>query len=535
MLKALLKKQFLELNQNYFKDRKTGKNRSKAGTIAFIGLFVLVFIGLGAAFFSVGMVIGNPLIGAGYGWLYFSLMGLIALVLGIFGSVFNTYAGLYHAKDNELLLSMPIPPSKILLTRLVGVYAMGLLYEALVMVPTLVVWWVAAPSVSAGTVVLQILLIFLLGFIILALTCALGWVVALISGKLKNKSFITVLITLAFIAVYYVVYFRISIYMNNILSNADQLAETFRSKVYPVYAFGMAGTGHFLSWLAIAVIAFVLCALCYVIMSRTFLKIVTANKGEKKVEYKEQPVKTSSVRSALLRRELLHFKSSPTYMLNCGLGIVLLPLLAIVAIVKANDLRGLIEGMSLAEPMVTQFVPLAAAAVIGLMSAMNTMTAPSVSLEGKSLWIAQSLPVEPWGVLQAKLIMHIYLSAAPTIIAAVVLCIVLKLDYSCAIYTVVIALLFVQFSAVLGLMLNLKKPNLTWTSETIAVKQSIPVLLVLFGLWAVAIVMGVGYYPLRNLVEADMYMIGWIVILALANRFLMKWLRTKGSEIFANL
>ena len=535
MLKALLKKQFLELNQNYFKDRKTGKNRSKAGTIAFIGRFVLVFIFLGFAFFSVGMVIGEPLIGAGYGWLYFSLMGLIALVLGIFGSVFNTYAGLYHARDNELLLSMPIPPSKILLVRLIGVYAMGLLYEALVMVPAVVVWWVVAPSVSAGTVVLQILLIFLLGFIILALTCALGWVVALIAGKLKNKSFITVLITLAFIVAYYLVYFRISIYLQNILSNAERLAETFRSRVYPLYAFGMAGAGHFLSWLAFAVMALALCAVCYFIMSRTFLKIVTANKGEKKVEYKEQPVKTASVRSALLRRELLHFKSSPTYMLNCGLGIILLPVLAIFALIKSEALRDLIEGFATMEPMVERFIPLAAAAVVGLMSAMNTMTAPSVSLEGKSLWIAQSLPVDPWDVLQAKLNMHVYLSAAPALIASVILCIVLKLEISYAIYTVVISLLFVQFSAVFGLTLNLKKPNLTWTNETIAVKQSVATLLVLFGLWALSVIMAVGYYPLRNMLETDMYMICWIVILALANRFLMKWLRTKGSAIFANL
>ena len=30
MLKALLKKQFLELNSYYFQNRKTGKNRGKA-------------------------------------------------------------------------------------------------------------------------------------------------------------------------------------------------------------------------------------------------------------------------------------------------------------------------------------------------------------------------------------------------------------------------------------------------------------------------------------------------------------------------
>ena len=34
---------------------------------------------------------------------------MLAIVLGAFGSVFNTYSSLYLAKDNDLLLSMPIP------------------------------------------------------------------------------------------------------------------------------------------------------------------------------------------------------------------------------------------------------------------------------------------------------------------------------------------------------------------------------------------------------------------------------------------
>ena len=35
--------------------------------------------------------------------LYFLIMGMIAIALGTFGSVFNTYSGLYLSKDNDLL------------------------------------------------------------------------------------------------------------------------------------------------------------------------------------------------------------------------------------------------------------------------------------------------------------------------------------------------------------------------------------------------------------------------------------------------
>ena len=100
----------------------------------YIVLFVLLMVGvLGGMFtLSVRSRCAAPWPQAGMGWLYFALMGLLAMFLGAFGSVFNTYAGLYLAKDNDLLLSMPIPVRYIMASRLLGVYLMGLMYSGVV-------------------------------------------------------------------------------------------------------------------------------------------------------------------------------------------------------------------------------------------------------------------------------------------------------------------------------------------------------------------------------------------------------------------
>ena len=50
---------------------------------------------------------------------------------------------------------------------------------------------------------------------------------------------------------------------------------------------------------------------------------------------------------------------------------------------------------------------------------MNLMAAPSVSLEGRTIWLVQSLPVRPWQVLRAKLQLQLVLTAVPALIAAV--------------------------------------------------------------------------------------------------------------------
>ena len=535
MLKALFKKQFLELSSYYFRSKKRKKTGSAAGIAGFILIFLLLFVSLGSMFFMIAAQLCDPLLSVGLGWFYFTVMGIIAAVLGVFGSVFSTYTGLYHAKDNELLLSMPIPPSRILLVRLATVYVTGLLFEAIVMVPTLLAYWFAAPGFSVLQLVLQILLILLLGLVILVLTCILGWVVALIAVRLKNKSFVTVALSLVFIAAYYFVYFRINSFLMGMLARADSVAASIRGAAYPLYAFGRAGEGDAVSFLIFAAIAVVLFVICLIVMSRTFLQIVTDRRGEKTAVYREQPMKSASVRSALLHRELGRFKSSPTYMLNAGLGLLMLPLLGIFALIKMQTVRGVIGSFAASEPMVAAFLPLIAIAAVGFLSSMNTMTAPSVSLEGRSLWVIQSLPVDAWDVLKAKLQMHVGLSVLPTLFATVVLCIVIRAEIAQAACITVISVLFLIFSAEFGLALNLKKPSLDWTNEAVAVKQSPAVMIALFGMWVLALAMGALYYPLRNVMETEIYMILWIVLLALADWLLLQWLKKRGSRIFAEL
>ena len=78
-------------------------------------LYLCLFAVVGVVFFMTAYTMA-PLITMGFGWLYFAIMGLITICMGVVGSVFNTYASLYLAKDNDQLLSMPIPSRRIILS-----------------------------------------------------------------------------------------------------------------------------------------------------------------------------------------------------------------------------------------------------------------------------------------------------------------------------------------------------------------------------------------------------------------------------------
>ncbi|MBR3675148.1 MAG: hypothetical protein IKN69_03305, partial [Bacilli bacterium] len=135
MIKALLKKQFLELFSVFLRG-KDGKRVSGGKATLYIVLYALLILtvvgyssmfalGLGFTYFQ------NP----DTAWAYFGMGAIAAVTLSIIGSVFMTYNSLYLAKDNEFLLSLPVPSWKLLFVRLFGVWFSGFAWESLVLLP----------------------------------------------------------------------------------------------------------------------------------------------------------------------------------------------------------------------------------------------------------------------------------------------------------------------------------------------------------------------------------------------------------------
>ena len=172
MLKVLLKKQMLEIFQVYFYDAKKNKARTKVSiALHFLLFFLLVFGLLGGIFSFLATKLCTPMLTADMDWLYFALMGLISAFLGTFGSIFNTYAELYLPKDNDMLISMPISPSTLVVARLAGVYLIGLLYSAIAIVPAVLVYW-ASTDITLPTILGGLDLILLISIFVLTISCA---------------------------------------------------------------------------------------------------------------------------------------------------------------------------------------------------------------------------------------------------------------------------------------------------------------------------------------------------------------------------
>ena len=532
MLRVLLKKQLAEVFKQYFFNAKKNKMRSKGAIAAWFVFFFIIMVGvLGGMFTVLSVSLCGGLTQAGVGWLYFLILSGIAIVFGAFGSVFNTYSSLYLAKDNDLLLSMPIPVRTIMAARLANVYLMGTMYAATALIPALIVYWVSAgPTVSR--VICGILLFLIVTTIVLLLSCLLGWVVAKISLKLKNKSYITVIISLVFIGAYYFFYFKANGLIRNIVANASAYGTKVKGAAYILYLFGRIGEG---SWAAAAVFAVVTAALFALVwtgMSRSFLGIATAGGTMTKKRYVEKRAREKGAFAALLGKEFGRFTSNANYMLNCGLGVLLIPATGIFLLIKGREICGVIDSVLTGRPDAAAVL---LCTMLCLMAAMNDMAAPSVSLEGKSIWIAQSLPVSARTVLRAKAFVQIILTGIPLAFTGICAAIVLSASAAVRILVIVLLLIYAVFSAVFAMTVGVKIPNLNWINETVPIKQGGAVTIVLFSSWGISVLLGGLYMLIGYRMGAALYLALCSAVLAGVTLILLRWLDTKGAREFETL
>ena len=336
-----------------------------------------------------------------------------------------------------------------------------------------------------------------------------------------------------FFGLYYMVCSRASDLLNELLANLTAVGDAVRGAAYPLYLLGRMGEGD---WLAIAFVMAVTlapCALTYLVLSRTFIGIATASGTTAKAEYREKAVKAAGASSALLRKEFGRFTSSPNYMLNCALGTVMLPIMGVLLLVKAGELLPVVYEIAGGEA--PGFLAVMLCAALCLIGSMNDTAASSVSLEGKNLWLVQSLPVTAWQLLRAKLLVQLLVTGIPMAVTSVLVLLAIRPALQEAVLLVVLPLLFVWLSAEFGLLMDLKRPNLVWTNEITVIKQRITVLLVMLAGWLYAAAIAALYFVVGADMGAAWYLLAWSVLTAALAVLLRRWLRRSGSRLLGRL
>ena len=524
MLRILIKAQLQSVLASLTRTSK-GKRLSVAGAVLLIAFLAVIFLSFfGFTFYALALALP----GMGLGWFYFALAAIMAFALGFIGSVFTAQQQLFAARDNELLLAMPIRPRDILGARMAVLLLLDYAFTLVVLLPAGVVWLMVVGG-TAGGVFGFVLSALLLPLLIMCFTCLFAWLLALISSRMRNKTVVTLVLYLAFLAAYFYFYMNLQQLLTELIANSEQIAGAFVA-VYPLYAFGQASLG---SWLHIA--GFAACcvipfALVYAILSRGFLAVTTRRPSVKKLVYRERALKTSGVGAALLRKELGRFAANGMYILNAAMGSVLTVAAAAALIIYRDEAMQLLS--VLPEGMGEGAVILA----LCFLNATDVISAPSISLESKTLWLLKSLPVPAWRILMAKVYLHLVIALPPTLIASVCCCAALPFPPAGAAMVVLIPALTCVFGALLGVAVNLRYPKFDYINETAVIKNSMSVTVTLFGSWALLAAAALLYgLALHRVMGMTAYLYICAALLAALCAALYLSLRRSGARRFAEL
>ena len=220
-------------------------------------------------------------------------------------------------------------------------------------------------------------------------------------------------------------------------------------------------------------------------------------------------------------------------MLNCGLGTFLMPCCAVIVLWKGRSLFAMLDTMFVDTP---GSVPLLLCVMLCGLASMNSMAAPSISLEGKSLWLMQSLLVNPWKIFQAKIRMQLLLTALPLLLCVVCTAIVYPLPLMQFLVIFFFAASYTLLAALSGLILGVKMPTLTWTNELMPIKQSAPAILTSFGGMGYTVLLFAGFLLLPGwTLGFTGYMAGFIVANVILCICAYLWLRRTGIARFKTL
>ena len=523
MLKTLLRVRLAAFATYFTGASRSQKKRSGAQKIAMLLLMLYCFAAFGMLFYTSFSALAGVYAKLSLGWLYFVMYAVAAFAL----MVFTAKAQLFEAKDNELLLSLPVRPRDILASRMASLLLWNLLFGLLVAIPALLAWTQAARLPALGFVSF-ILLLPALACFSLAVTSLLAWALSLLGSRVRNKSLATIIGSVVFLGLYFAVIFRMNSYITQLAQNGAQIAAALSgAKVLVWLGRAMAGeSAPALVWSLLATLAPF--GLVSWLLSRSFTRIVTTKRGLPKVRYEEKALRTASADTALVRRELRRLGASPTYLLNSGLGVLFLLAAAVALVIKRDVILDVLAQM----PELASSLPVFLALAIGGMLGMTLFTPSSVSLEGKNLWILQSMPVSGAQVLRAKLRMADLLTLPAAVIASVCCACVTELSPLILLDSV----LFARFANVLGLREGIVHAKLDWSNEAQAVKQSWAVMLTMLVCWGVLLAAGAAWLMwLAELVSPEAFLLGFGAVLLFLDTLLLRWLQTAGAERFSRL
>ncbi len=501
-----------------FASLKTDKKQRRK-IIGFV-LLILCFVPSYFLYFSIVDILYNSLAALNQqsALLAIGAMGVSAVVL-LFGFMY-VFSALFGARDLDMLLAMPVKSWQITLAKLLNTIVYEYVIVLALMLPIVIMYAVLSSAGILYWVYSVIMLVFMPVIPISVATILDVIVIRIFSMRFNAEKIQTVFMIILLIAA-----FAFSFLINKMSSvmYSDNQAEAIIStmigdnqyliniltKAYPpamFFASALSATSsaqgdlYLLAFVAVSIILF---GLAVFICDKLYIGAVTAgissSKSKKKKlssEEKSASFKTASKVKSIFSVDMKVIFRTPVFAINLLLVIPVLPAVILISIISQdisiNTLFGL---LSMGGPAVGLYLIV----ICFFIATIVTMSSSSFSREGRAFWITQIVPVKAMDQLIGRCLGTMLASGFLSVLVISVIGIFLKWSAFYIIALILTSLVACAPIAIVGLLVDARKPKTDWDDAASAVKRNTNTVISMLLAMANAIVLGVIVLLLRNI------------------------------------
>ncbi|MBC5584138.1 hypothetical protein H8S61_08015 [Eggerthella sp. NSJ-70] len=444
--------------------------------VAAVVLFAGVYSsGVAQALVQIGLPEAIPLVAV-----------LVGAVAGAVAAFLKTNGVLFGFKDYDLVMSLPVSVSSVVLSRIASLYAMSLLFGLLAMVPAFAVY-AANAGVTAVGVACMALSVVLAPLLPLAAAIVLAVLIAAVSARFKHANIVVIVLTLAATLAAVFGSFALSGQADDLeaMTALGTALTTQLASAFPPAVWAAAGIvdGDLVQFLAFAAVNLVAAGVVLALIVRLFVPVNTLlmssrPRGTFSFDGKGAVgAKASTPLRALVVKEARLLVATPIYLMNACIGYVLVFVAAVAVAV------GTATGMVSLDALPPELAPLMGTVLpwgLAFFCSISSTTAASVSLEGSARWLMLTAPVPAATVLGAKAAINLIIGVPFLAVSAVLVAVSLPLDALSIAALFIVPLSACMLATFGGLALDARRPRYDWTTVYEPVKRGMPVFVVVF-------------------------------------------------------
>lgn len=428
------------------------------------------------------------------------------------------------SKDIETIRALPIKLSEIFLSKYILVVKYCYAAEAILLAPILIIQMENVQS-------LQVVLTYITAAIILPHVIVLP-IIIIITFSIKLSMILNRSTTVICILGYLVYFAFIGMKMFSSVNSFDieasqsEILNSFFSQIKPFPFFHNFVTIDI--WMQLVCgcgISFLSMLICYMTSSTILRENICIIKKNHKHGKGEAVYHSIPKYWSFFLKEFRVFFRSPVYVLNGLFAVVVAPFLLPLLFQIGTNVKNIVQIKGLiALPEYWFYAILSAIGVIVIPSAINVISASSFSREGANYWIIKIIPYDLVHQAFVKATFGILVSFTGALFNALIFKFYFGYSLSQIGVIFVISLLFCILWNLIGVLIDMANPKLSWINEFEAIKQNVNILIGSL----TCITLLAGYFFLTNLMIENEFTPKTVILILSSSLVVLSLLVCKG-------